>query len=56
MQSDVDELEKWSEEQLLQMNPNKCKYMIVSKKHKVNSNVGGVRLRLGGMALGEVDS
>ena len=55
--SDVNELEKWSEEQLLQMNPSKCKYMIVSKKHKVNSNVGGVQWRLGGMALGEeVDS
>ncbi|MGJ8945908.1 hypothetical protein AB9K17_23755, partial [Salmonella enterica subsp. enterica serovar Kentucky] len=28
----------------------------MSKKHKGNSNVGGVQLYLGGMALGEVDS
>ena len=55
VQSDIDELEKWSEEQLLQMNPNKCKYMIISKKYKPNSN-DGVLLRLGGITLGEVES
>ena len=38
------------------MNPSKCKCMFVSKKHKGNSDVGGVQLYLGGMALGEVDS
>ena len=30
VQSEIDELDKWSEEQLLQMNPSKCKYMIIS--------------------------
>ena len=38
VQSDNDELEKRSEEQLLQMNPSKCKYMIISRKHKPISN------------------
>ena len=37
------------------MNPSKCKYMIISKKHKPNSN-DGVLLRLGGITLGEVES
>lgn len=45
VQSDIDELEKWSKDQLLQMNPSIYIYMIMSKKHKVNSNVG-VLLRL----------
>ena len=55
VQSDIDELEKWSEEQLLQMNPSKCKYMIISRKHKPISNEG-ILLRLGGTTLGEVES
>ena len=55
VQSDIDELERWSEEQLLQMNPSKCKYMIVSKKHRINPSEG-VLLRFGGTTLGEVES
>ena len=55
VQSDIDELEKWSEEQLLQMNLSKCKYMIISRKHKPISS-DGILLRLGGTTLGEVES
>ena len=34
VQSDINKLAKWSEEQLLQLNQGKCKYMIISKKHR----------------------
>jgi hypothetical protein len=54
VQSDIDELQRWSEEQLLQLNPSKCKYMIISKKCRVN--IGDCVLHLGGTTLGEVES
>ena len=54
VQSDINELQKWSEEQLLQMNPSKCKYMIISKKCR--TNLGDCVLHLGGTTLGEVES
>ena len=54
VQSDIDELQRWSEEQLLQMNPSKCKYMIISKKCRMN--IGDCVLHLGGTTLGEVES
>ena len=53
VQSDIDELQKWSDEQLLQMNPSKCKYMIISK---CRTNFGDCVLHLGGTTLGEVES
>ena len=40
VQSDINELERWSEEHLLQMNPSKCKYMIISKRHRINPSDG----------------
>ena len=54
VQSDINELQKWSEEQLLQMNPSKCKYMIISKKCRTNLgdcvlHLGGTTLRRGGI-------
>ena len=48
VQSDADKLVHWSDEQLLQLNPTKCKYMIISKKHKLNSNDGVIMLSLEG--------
>ena len=53
VQSDINKLEKWSNEHLLQLNPNKCKYMVLSKKTKSNKDVS---LCLGGYTLGEVES
>ena len=55
VQSDIDELERWSKEQLLQMNPSKCKHMMVSKRHRINPS-DGVLLHLGGTTMGEVES
>ena len=55
VQSDIDELETWSKEQLLQMNPSKCKHMMVSKRHRINPS-DGVLLHLGRTTMGEVES
>ena len=55
VQSDIDELERWSKEQLLQMNPSKCKHMMVSKRHRINPS-HGVLLHLEGTTMGEVES
>ena len=54
VQSDLLKLTKWSDEQLLQLNRGKCKYMIVSKKHRSMLNTG-VSLCLGDTALEEVE-
>ena len=54
VQSDLLKLAKWSDEQLLQLNRGKCKYMIVSKKHRATLNTG-VSLCLGGTTLEEVE-
>ena len=54
VQSDINELQKWSEEQLLQMNSSKCKYMNTSKK--CSTNISYCVIHLGGTTLGEVDS
>ena len=54
VQSDLLKLAKWSDEQLLQLNRGKCKYMIVSKKHRATLSTG-VSLCLGGTTLEEVE-
>ena len=53
VQSDIDELQRWSEEQLLQINPSKSKYyiIIISKKYRINCV-----LHLRGTTLGEMES
>ena len=55
VQSDINKLAKWSEEQLLQLNQGKYKYnMIISKKHRT-SLYAGVPLCLGKINLEEVE-
>ena len=54
VQSDIEALEVWSDERLLQMNPKKCKYMILSRKRQ--ATVSNLILWLGGTTLEEVET
>ena len=40
LQLDINKLARWSDEQLLKLNPKKCNYMIMSKKRKARPNTG----------------
>ena len=54
VQSDVRALEEWSDEQLLQLNPEKFKYMILSRKQQTIAN--NLTLYLGGAMLEKVET
>ena len=54
IQSDIETLEELSDKQLLQLNPEKCKSMILSKKRQVTAE--GVTLYLGGTSLDLVET
>ena len=53
VQSDITNLEEWSDDHLLQLNPRKCKSMILSKKRCPTTN--SVSLYLYGSELEEVE-
>ena len=52
VQSDLNAIKQWSDEHLLQLNPIKCKYMILSRKRSPVAN--SLTLLLGQSALEEV--
>ena len=54
IQSDIETLEELSDKQLLQLNPEKCKSMILSKKRQVTAE--SVTLYLGGTSLDPVET
>ena len=54
VQSDINMIKGWSDEHLLQLNPTKCKYMILSKKKSPVQN--GHTLSLGSSVLEEVET
>ena len=57
LQSDIDSIETWSAEHLLQLNPVnpvKCKHMLISKRRHLTT--GHFTLFLNGNELEEVDS
>ena len=54
VQSDINTVKGWSDEHLLQLNPPKCKYMILSKKKSPVQN--GHTLSLGSSVLEEVET
>ena len=53
LQSDIDSIETWSAERLLQLNPVKCKHMLISKRRHLTT--GHFTLFLNGNELEEVD-
>ena len=53
VQADITKLEKWSDDHLLQLNPQKCKSMILSKKRCATTR--SVFLYLSGSELEEVE-
>ena len=58
IQSDIDALKAWSDHHLLQLNPTKCKYMVLSKK-KVPSILiitGEYSLHLSGYTLEKAET
>ena len=54
VQSDINAIKAWSDEHLLQLNPTKCKYMILSKKR--SPALKGHPLLLGDSVLEEVET
>ena len=54
VQSDIKAIEDWSDKQLLQLNPKKCKFMILSRKRQ--AVVNNLTLYLGGTTLEEVET
>ena len=54
VQSDIKAIEDWSDKQLLQLNPKKCKFMIISRKWQ--AVVNNLTLYLGGTTLEEVET
>ena len=56
IQSDIDALKAWSDDHLLQLNPSKCKYMVLTKKRFPSENSGTLSLQLGGTTLEKVES
>ena len=54
LQSDINMIKDWSDEHLLQLNPTKCKYMILSRKKSPVLN--GHTLSLGSSVLEEVET
>ena len=37
LQSDIDKLASWTEQNFLQFNADKCKFMLISRKHQTSS-------------------
>ena len=56
IQSDIDALKAWSDDHFLQLNPSKCKYMVLTKKRFPSENSGTLSLQLGGTTLEKVES
>ena len=53
IQDDITEIEKWSTDNILTLNPLKCKYMVVSRKR--TPSVPGTPLILNDHSLSHVD-
>ena len=53
LQSDIDKLASWTEQNFLQFNADKCKFMLISRKRQTSSSQ--LTLQINGVAMERVD-
>ena len=57
LQSDIDSLTSWTEQNFLQFNADKCKYMVISRKRQMNLSLESQPpLQVNGVTMERVDS
>ena len=58
LQLDIDNLASWTDQNFLQFNASKCKYMVISRKRQINSltTLSQPSLQIKGIIMEQVDS
>ena len=57
LQSDIDSLTSWNEQNFLRFNADKCKYMVISRKHQINLSLESQPpLQINGVTMERVDN
>ena len=57
LQSDIDSLTPWADQNFLQFNADKCKYMVIFRKRQENPSLESqLSLQINGVAMERVDN
>ena len=57
LQSDIDSLTSWTEQNFLQFNADKCKYMVISRKRQTNLSLESQPpLKINGVTMERVEN